>query len=373
MLRTTFFPGGVPSNPPFPASTFAYNAIKTFFSLSRSFDPGMPVAKPTTFKHRSLHFPRDGTRQHHIIIIIIVSASVGGVLITLLFWRLLARSSPSSRSAPLPPRQALVHQRERQLAAFTVHQSVSVPRKFLDTLPSSPVRHRHGSNTSLIPHVENSSANNSYRVSLYTHETDDGIEGLSRDPLHPPMPHFFAPHPPLNVSSSHISETTCSTSVSRQSLRRTNKNPRSRSRTFLVVSSNGTPHTGTTARSRSSIRGMPHAPHNNVQIVLPAPLSTNLYQRGRKPLESDNGDNWRSSLADKWIPVGICPEPKYVKRQASHDLLNRRGRQAQSERVFCCFELVLSRFISQRKYLWVVDGVILTHSPFAPIIFQNVL
>jgi hypothetical protein len=298
----------------------------------------MPIAKLTTFNvaHRSLHFPRDGTRQHHIIIIIIVLASIGGVLITLLFWRLLARSlSSRSRSAPLPPRQALVYQRERQLAAFTGHQSVSVPRKFLENLPSSPVRHRHGGNASLIPPVENSSANNSYRVSLYTHETDDGIEGLSTshgNPLHPPMPHFFPPHLPLNASStSHSSEPTSlaatSTSASRQSLR-TNTNPRSRSRAYSVVSSNGTSRTGTTARSRSSIRGAPHAPHNNVQIVLPAPLAPNLYQQSP---ESDTayGDNWRSSLADKWIPVGQQPEPKYVKRQASHDSLDRRGRQAQ--------------------------------------------
>ena len=316
----------------------------------------MPLANPTTFNvnvvRRSLYFPRDATRHglHHITIIIIVSASVGGVLITLLFWCFRSRSSRSSRSAPLPPRQALVHQREQQLAAFTEHQNVSVPRKFIDDRPSSPVRHRYGSTASLIPLVENSSPNNSSRVSLYTHETDGGNEGLSNsrgNPLHPPMPHFSAPHPPHNASSTslissndHASEPIAagSTSVSpSQSLRR--PNPRSRPRQLSVVS-NGTSHTGTSARSRSSIRSAPHAPHSNVQIVLPAPLAPNLYpsvagEQERKSLVGDTayGDNWRSSLADKWIPVGqqnYGPMPKSVRRQHSHDSM---GRQAQSERV----------------------------------------
>lgn len=321
----------------------------------------MPVPNSTSINiaHRSLHFPRDATRHglHYITIIIIAaSASVGAVLVTLLLWRILSRLSRSSRSAPLPPRQALVHQREQQLAAFTGHQNVSVPRNFLDVRPSAPVR--HGSNASLIPHVDNSSANTSYRASLYTHETDDGTEGLStppRNPLHPPTPHFFAPHPPRNSSSTSLPSSndhtsgptslvaTGSTSVSpSQSLRRTN--PRPRPRPFSMVS-NGTSHTGMTARSRSTTRGAPHAAHSNVHIVLPAPLAPNLYppvagEHGRKSLVGDTayGDNWRNSLADKWISVGQhnSPAPNSVKRQSSHETMGRRGRQAQRERVFYC-------------------------------------
>ncbi|KAI9445423.1 hypothetical protein H4582DRAFT_1915389 [Lactarius indigo] len=314
----------------------------------------MPVTNPTCINHCSRHFPRNGTRHglHHITIVIIaVSASVGGILVTLLFWRLLSRLSRGSRSAPLPPRQALVHQREQQLAAFTGHQNVTVPRKFLDVRPPAPVR--HGSNASLIPHVDNSSANDSFRASLYTHETDDGTEGRSTpqgNPLHPPTPHFLALHPPLNASSTslpssngHISEptslaTTGPTSVSpSQSLRR--PNPRPRPRPFSMVS-NGTSHTGMTARSRSSIRSAPHAPHSNMHIVLPAPLAPNLYpptasEHGRRSLVGDTmyGDSWRNSLADKWIPVGQhnTPSPKSVKRQSSNDTMERRGRQAQKE------------------------------------------
>jgi len=250
----------------------------------------------------------------------------------------------------LPPRQALVHQREQQLAAFAERQNVNVPEIFLDGRPSAPVR--HDSNASLIPHVDNLTGNNSYRVSFHTHETDDGTEGVSTshaDPLHPPRPRFSAPHLPHNTSSTslpssdNLSEPASlaarrSTSASpNQSQRR--PNPLLRPRPFSVVS-NATSHTGMTTHSRSSMRGAPHAPHVNVQIVLPAPLAPNLYpsvvdEHGRRSLVGDAAynDSWRSSLADKWIPVGQQDNmgPKFVRRQRSHEPMERRGRHAQKE------------------------------------------
>ncbi len=301
----------------------------------------MLIAKPTSYNnviHHS-HFPRDAMTHihglhHTIIVVIAVSASVGGVLVTFLFWRCLSRNA---RRAPLPPRQALVHQREQQLAAFTGHRGIIIPGDVLDSL--SPVSVCHGSDASLIPHV-NSSAN-TLRTSLHTHETEDGPESQSisyQNPLHP-TPHLSVPHSPLNASSASLpssnnhslSATGSTTASPSQSIRRTH--PRPRPRPFSIVS-NGTSHTTMTARSRSSTRGAPHAPHNNVQIILPAPLAPNLYP-------SANGDNWRRGLADKWIPVGqhSIPEPKSVKPQRSRSM-ERRGRQAQSERArfLCCSE-----------------------------------
>ena len=234
------------------------------------------------------------------------------------------------------------------LRLLNIRTSVS-PKFFFDDQPSAPVR--YSSNASLVPHVDKLSANNSYRVSV---STDDGTEGVSTshvNPLHPPTPQFSAPHSPHSASSSslpssneHLSDPTSlaatrSTSVSpSQSQRR--PNPRSRPRPFSMVS-NTTSHTGMTARSRSSMRGAPHAPHSNVQIVLPAPLALNLYppvadEHGRRSLVGDSAysDSWRSSLADKWIAVGqqSDSEPKSVKQQRSHDSIQRRGRHAQSER-----------------------------------------
>lgn len=351
----------------------------------------MPIPNPPTFNvaHRSLHFPRDTTR-HGVppvtIIVIAVAALVGGVLIIFLCWHFLSRLSRRQSSAPLPPRQALVHQREQQLAAFTEHQNVSVPQIFLDAEPSAPVR--YSSNASLIPHVDKSSTNNSYHISQ---GTDDGTEDISTshgNPLHPPTPHFSAPHSRHSASSSslplssneHLADPTSlaithSTSASPQ--RR--PNPSSQPRPFSIAS-NTTAHTGMTARSRSSIRGAPHAPHSNVQIILPAPLAPDLYppvvdEHGRRSLVGDNAysDSWRSSLADKWIAVGQQSDlgPKsVVKRQRSHDSAERRrGRHAQSEHrvlLFWSLYLILSQIIPQRKYLLVPflsDGVILTHPP----------
>jgi hypothetical protein len=312
------------------------------------------MPNPLTFHvaNRSPHSPRDSTRHelsHVTIIVIAVLASLGAILLALLCWHFLSRLSRSYRSAPLPPRQDLVHQREQQLAAFTEHLNTSVPQIFLDARPSAPIR--QGSNASLIPHVDNISPNHSYRVSFY--ETDDGTEGQSNshaNSLQPPTPRFSAPHSSNSASSTslpssndHLSEPT-SLAVRRsssespgQSQRRPNF--RSRPRPFSVAS-NGTSHTGITVRSRSSMRGAPHAPHVNVQIVLPAPLAPNLYppvvdEFGRRSLVSDTtySDTWRSSLADKWISVGQQSDlgPKRMKRRSDDSMVERRSRHAQKE------------------------------------------
>jgi hypothetical protein len=308
----------------------------------------MPI--PNSIPHRSLHFSRDATRhgiQHVTIIIIAVSVSVSSVIVMLLCWYILSRSSRSHRSAPLPPRQALVHQREQQLAAFAEYQNV--PQIFLDGPPSAPGR--HSSNASLIPHVDNLTGNNSYRVSFCADATE-GVSTSHVNPLHRPIPRFSAPHntssTSLPSSIDHLSEPAPlaakrSTSVSPNHSQR-RPNPRLQPRPFSMVSTT-TSHTCMTTHSRSSMRGAPHAPHVNVQIVLPAPLAPNLYppvvdEHGRRSLvgEAAYSDSWRSSLADKWISVGQQDnlKPKSVRRQRSHEPMERRGRHAQSERVFCC-------------------------------------
>ncbi|KAG6861223.1 hypothetical protein C0995_002572 [Termitomyces sp. Mi166 len=53
--------------------------------------------------------------------------------------------------------------------------------------------------------------------------------------------------------------------------------------------------------SRTNLRGVPHAPNNQIQIVLPAPLSATLPRSHslRRDTESD-----RMSVVDKWVPIG---------------------------------------------------------------------
>ena len=306
--------------------------------------------------HRSLrHFPRGasgGSLPPIIIIIIVVSALVGGLLLTILFWRVLSRLR-RPESAPLPPRQVLVHERELQLAAFDEHKNASVPQILPD-----------GSDLALVPNVRDWSVNTSNRASSYTPEPDDGVEvGVD---LRPPSPRFF-PRTPHSASSSSIPSSNdnsapssdvsspptppgpLSTSESpSQSFRRVTDRSARHLRPSSMVSL-GTSYM--TTRSRQSIRAAPHAPHSNVQIVLPAPLAPNLYEQttgegARVPSpfarHSTYSDSWRRSLADTWISVGQngFPEPEPTESHHSHDSVERRSRHSRS----MCFKPFSNEF-----------------------------
>ncbi|KAG6850324.1 hypothetical protein H0H93_014899 [Arthromyces matolae] len=53
--------------------------------------------------------------------------------------------------------------------------------------------------------------------------------------------------------------------------------------------------------SRPTLRGTPHAPSSQVQVILPTPLATTL----SRPLSiRRDGESDHMSLADKWVPVG---------------------------------------------------------------------
>jgi hypothetical protein len=286
---------------------------------------------PLNTTYRSLrHLPRAPTRKgldHTTIVVLVVAASVGSLLVIILCWRIFSRLSSRSRSAPLPPRQPLVHHREHQLAAFSEYKNV----------PDIPIH--CGSNVSLVPHTDEFPADIPNPASLSTHEMDGGINDnpLSSDgtPLSPPTPSFFTPHLPPSASSTSLLSSN-DHSQSSLSSRATSPNPSSRRpnanrepRPYSVVS-DGTSHTGMTARSRSSARCAPHAPHSNVQIVLPAPLAPDLYSRcasedlrRQRSVVGDNTyrDSWRDSMADKWISVGqhAMPASKSIQRRSRHD------------------------------------------------------
>jgi hypothetical protein len=299
-----------------------------------------PLPTPPSFRH----FPRDvqsrGLR-HSTVTIIAASASVGGLLLAILLWRILSRLF-RPKSAPLPPRQALVHQRELQLVAFTEHKNASVPQFLTDD--SSSVHIHYGSDSALLPsNVGDLPPSTSNVVSSY--ETDEAtLDSSYGNQLHPPSPHFFPPRIPRSTSSSSLPSsgddsapsseaatppTPFSTSVSasqspRRPINRSGQQPRP-----MSTVSTGTSHT---TRSRHSVRAAPHALHSNVQIVLPAPLAPNLYDseqtasdRSRVQSmfarESTYPDSWRTSLVDTWVSVGQhgLPDPEPMERQYGHD------------------------------------------------------
>jgi hypothetical protein len=279
--------------------------------------------------HRSMrHFPRAPSRgldHTTLIIIIAISASVGGLILTVLIWRILSRLS-RPKSAPLPPRQSLVHHREVQLAAFTEYKDASVPQIL---------------------------ANGSY-----IHETDEAtLDSSNGVQLRPPSPQFFSSGTPPSRSSSSLRSsnddsapssgaatppTQFSTSATpSQSSRRPMNRSGPRPRPLSTFSTS----------SRQSIRAAPHAPHSNVQIVLPAPLAPSLYEETasdspllQRTLTRNNTcsvrDSWRRSLADSWILVGqdCLPNTKPMERQYDHDSVERPTRLIRS--MFAAFPMI---------------------------------
>ncbi|KAI9512632.1 hypothetical protein F5148DRAFT_792280 [Russula earlei] len=286
-----------------------------------------------TVRHSLPLFPRDATSHGHTTIIIAVSASVGALLVTFLFFRILSRLLGRSRSVPLPPRQALVHQRELQLAAFDEHKNANVP----DHQLSMPMY--HGSTTSLVQHINGSSTNVSN--SCLTDEGPEAGPPSYRVHRHRPKPPFAAPGIASNASppsrplpSPPLSEAATPTTISSsRPIKRLEPSPSS-----TVPTQSST----MTTRSRLGVRGVPHATHSNVQIVLPAPLAPNLYERSAwegpqnpRPFLGDGThvEPWTGSLVDTWVMIGQkgAPKPQHMEPRSSHDSLEGRSRARQRD------------------------------------------
>ncbi|KAI0067888.1 hypothetical protein BV25DRAFT_1987540 [Artomyces pyxidatus] len=279
---------------------------------------------------------------HNTIIIIAVAASVGGAVVVLVLWRVLSRSSRRRNAAPLPPVQPLAHHREHQLAAFEEHKIASSrPQTWFDDQAFPP--YRHDSNASLLPRPRDSSGP-SREPSFRTQETAHTF--TAEEPARPlplPNPSYIVPSPQPSSSSTSLSSAaehggpsppTPATPFSASASSSSSIHPRSRSasRPFSMLSTSTT-NTGTTTRSRTPIRGAPHAPHSNVQIVLPAPLAPELYPhmvtedaRGRRifsGVDSAQRASWGGGITDRWVPVGYGasepPPVPQVRRQASRE------------------------------------------------------
>jgi hypothetical protein len=279
--------------------------------LSNSDFSTIPYPTHRSLRHFSRSAPSRGIDHTTLIIIIAVSVSVGGLLLTIIIWRFLSRSL-RPKSAPLPPRQSLVHLRELHIAAFTDYKDASAPQILTN-----------GS---------------------YIHETDETtLDSSDGDQLHPPSPQFFSPRTPPSGSSSSLRSdsplssgaatppTQISTSESLGPSPRRTMNPSGpRPRPLSTFSTS----------SRQSVRAAPHAPHSNVQIILPAPLAPSIYEG----TASDGSllqatltrnstysvqDSWRRSLADSWIPVGQ-PNSEPMERQYGHDSVERPTRLIRS-------------------------------------------
>ncbi|KAI0786011.1 hypothetical protein C8Q75DRAFT_808800 [Abortiporus biennis] len=230
------------------------------------------------------------------------------------------------KATPLPPVQALSHHREQQLSALEF--SGNRPTTWVDLSPSPHhLLHSASSDVSLLT----SSAKR--KSSFYTDEGTTAESASSfpsplsiSDPsLPPPHPTFFGTMSSVNTASSstihsdHSGDyTSPSPSPSTPHSENTsavqpvfNRSPlvsqlpsrpvsRSRSRPVSMVSM-------TPSHSyRPTIRGAPHGPLSNVQIVLPTPLAPQVYpfmNEGRASNYSlGHVPSARSSmLVDQWV------------------------------------------------------------------------
>ncbi|KAF9569777.1 hypothetical protein CPC08DRAFT_701651 [Agrocybe pediades] len=240
------------------------------------------------------------------IAIVAVASVVAAAILAILVVRLVKKIAATSN--PLPPVQPLAHHREHQLA------------KFENTLPRSQTW--YNSQTHLVaPDTMSARASRASLLSKNSPTVSSPGETESAT-LYSPMNYDHAlpvPSPPFHParpgssSSSHVSSEQASPSSS-QTPSATDHNPMPKSvsspRPISVSSSHSTLYS---KASRHTLRGTPHGPHSQIQIVLPMPLSANDLSRSasgdlRRASRIDGEVYDRSSVADRWLSPGTPSE-----------------------------------------------------------------
>lgn len=283
------------------------------------------------------NYPRDASTassglSQQTLIIIAACSSVGGVILLFVLFSLFRRIG-KSKSVPLPPIQPLAHHREQQLA-----KTDSRPTTWYDPSYLSAPRHPfppRGSKVSLLEADITNSSIPSRHASLNVSETTSEDISLSANPLeshtHPSLPQ---PHPsfhslgtsssslgssdtdapaspspspsitPGSVTESWLSLDSASTQpfFPRQSRSYSASRSQRRARPLSVGS---TASSALSRTSRSTVRGVPHGPHSNIQIILPAPLAEGMpYQNGRS-LSHYSPSQSRLSVVDQWASAAV--------------------------------------------------------------------
>ena len=267
------------------------------------------MAPIDTIADRAFHSKRfhlaESISQTTSIIVIIVGA-VGGCILLLSLYRFIRHFS-SRRFAPLPPVQPIAHHRQQQLALFSERNNGSL----------TPTQW---------PHLSTPQELSPYESSLSLPPSKE-VDILSQ-PVSPLQPSFYSGENSLTeLSSSGQIDHRRMPKLSRPDDHRRNSIGSVGSAHFVrpstAHSSSSTPPTlphrrrlhsiasHTSIASRSS-GGLPHGPHSQVKIVLPAPLAPPLMPSNTGstenvlfPVASDSWQNRgsvRLSVADMWAP-----------------------------------------------------------------------
>jgi hypothetical protein len=239
------------------------------------------------------------------LIIIIVASAVGALVLLALFARFVSRQSVVSN--PLPPVQPLAHHREQQLTKLDLlprsqtwysQNTLAAPPPFASITP-------RGSRTSLLP------------KSPPTPYTDDSISAPSSPSgyshsLAIPAPLF---HPTRPASSASLITSSDHSSSLAQTLDSELQPPsafpsppdRRGARPLSMSSSHSTVYS---KHSRhNTIRGTPHGPHSQVQIVLPTPLAPELSSSNLRGLTRTPDLARRRSVVDLWVSNTVHGKP----------------------------------------------------------------
>lgn len=273
------------------------------------------------------------------LLIVVIFSTLGAIVLLFILIRVV--KSLSSTSNPLPPPQPLAHHREQELENF--HDSVSLSRPHswynLDHI-STPQPETIDSESSLL----------SMGFRTHSHRLSGTDEGGAGDYFSvPPVDYsetLAVPNPRFHArpasSSSYASSSEFSTPFPRSSSPPGTPpplpplpsgfseppGPMLASRPRISTSSMGS-FSGRRQRpismssmhsiqSKSGRRGLPHGPHSQMHIILPAPLAPEAnpvpgtqsqggspYSTLRRPISrreiSDGYD--RRSMVDRWVPT----------------------------------------------------------------------
>ncbi|XP_006454521.1 hypothetical protein AGABI2DRAFT_133204 [Agaricus bisporus var. bisporus H97] len=206
------------------------------------------------------------------LVIAVVCAALGLIVVLVVFYRIITSCRRRARASPLPPIQPLSHEREFRRAQFEASYGRNSAFLAPPPLPSLGNLSSGGSKTSLLGSF------NSPRASYIT-TTVEGSEELSNSSPLESSASFPASRMPASSSSLNLSQ---SPSPLRQSSRPRRDDQHRHRPTSLTPS-----------------RGVPHARHSLVQIVLPAPLGTNILPSSH---ERDAARD-RMSIVDRWVPA----------------------------------------------------------------------
>lgn len=276
-------------------------------------------------------------------VIIAVVASVGGIVFILLFTRFIRRRRNRQRATPLPPVQPIAHHREQQIARFEEDSKYSLPgtpgssRPISSWLTSPGPPSGTASDASLIPNKDYDFVNASGKSSPSPHRQPSDISLQARriadqSPLPHPTPAFHQSNQRHSSGSSERLSTVSSPLTAPESPTTASFSHSSHSPLISppIVSPRPRPSSmiSTTSRAsrKSQIRGVPHAPHSGMQIVLPTPLAPGLSPYGHDGSVGSRASSHRLSVADQWAGVSVKKGESQAAEDVERDLKVERKR-----------------------------------------------